>query len=106
MELFKLADMTKGWFVGDFTPSVFSTSEAEVAVKRYKAGETEEAHFHKVATEITLVLDGTVEMCGRRINAGEIVKLAPGEITPFQAVTDVTTVVVKLPSIKGDKHAA
>lgn len=52
------------------------------------------------------MLDGTVEMCGRRINAGEIVKLAPGEVTPFKAITDVTTVVVKLPSIKGDKYAA
>jgi hypothetical protein len=45
-------------------------------------------------------------MCGRRLQHGDIIKLAPGEATDFVAITDSTTVVVKLPSVKGDKYPA
>ena len=106
MEIFHLDKMVKGWFVGDFAPTVLRTDAAEVAVKRYKAGEREDAHLHKVATEVTLVLEGTIEMCGRRLSNGDIIKLAPGEATDFIAITDAVTVVVKLPSVSGDKYAA
>ena len=106
MEIFHLDNMVKGWFVGDFLPAALRTQAAEVAVKRYKAGDNESAHFHKVATEITLILEGTVEMCGRRLGHGDIIKLSPGETTSFTAVTDATTVVVKLPSILDDKFVA
>jgi len=106
LEIFHLDNMVKGWFVGNFSPTALRTQAAEVAVKRYKAGEHESAHFHKVATEITVILEGTVEMCGRRLNHGDIIKLSPGEATSFTAITDAITVVVKLPSILDDKYAA
>jgi hypothetical protein len=96
--------MVKGWFVGDFEPCALRTASAEVAVKRYRQGEREAWHYHKVATEVTVVLDGVVEMNGVRHGAGTIVRIEPGEGTDFVAVTDVTTVVVKLPSVAGDKY--
>ena len=106
MEIFHLDEMFKGWFVGDFAPTALRTDAAEVAVKRYKAGDHEPAHCHKVATEITLILEGTVEMSGRRLTNGDIIKLLPGETADFVALTDATTVVVKQPSVGGDKYAA
>lgn len=106
MEIFHLDNMVKGWFVGDFVPAALRTGAAEIAVKRYKAGDQESAHFHKVATEITLILEGTVEMCGRRLNNGDIIKLLPGEVTSFAAITDAITVVVKHPSALDDKYSA
>ena len=51
--------MVKGWFVGNFEPSLYKTNEVEVAVKRYTVGDKEDAHFHKIATEFTLILNGT-----------------------------------------------
>ena len=36
--------------------------------------------------------------------AGDIVLIEPGEDTDFEALTDVTTVVVKAPSVMGDKY--
>lgn len=106
MEVFELDEMTKGWFVGDFAPSALRTDAVEVAVKRYKAGEREDAHVHRIAVELTLVLEGSVEMGGRRVSGGQIVKLSPGEASDFHAITDTTTVVVKLPSVQGDKYPA
>jgi hypothetical protein len=100
----QLDQMVKGWFVGDFEPCALRTAAAEVGVKRYRAGEREAWHYHRVATEVTLILEGEVEMCGGRHTAGEIIRLDPGEGTDFLAVTDATTVVVKLPSVIGDKY--
>ena len=37
--------------------------------------------------------------------AGDIVEIAPGEAASFEALTDVTTVVVKVPSVPGDKYS-
>jgi hypothetical protein len=35
--------MVKGWFVGDFDPSVSRSKDVEVGVKHYRAGDREEA---------------------------------------------------------------
>ena len=67
-------------------------------------GEKEAAHVHKVATELTMIVSGQVKMNGRVFAAGDIVVLKPGEATDFEALTDTTTTVVKLPSAKGDKY--
>ncbi|KPZ23952.1 hypothetical protein ALO38_200196 [Pseudomonas coronafaciens pv. zizaniae] len=36
--------------------------------------------------------------------AGDIIVLEPGDITAFEALTDATTVVVKLPGALDDKY--
>ncbi len=96
--------MVGGWFVGDFTPAALPTPAAEVGVKSYRAGDAEAEHVHRIAAELTLVLTGEVDMNGRRLGAGDIAVLAPGEPGTFRAISDTTTVVVKLPSVPGDKH--
>lgn len=104
MEVFQLDEFTRGWFVGDFTPTLVSTPEAEVAIMRYRAGDTEASHHHKVALEITAVVSGSVRMSGQVYRAGQIVRISPGESTDFTALEDSMTVVVKVPSVKGDKY--
>ena len=100
----RLDEMVKGWFVGGFTPSAYSTEACEVGVKHYRAEDREASHRHLVATEITVVLYGTLRMAGQQWNAGDIVVLAPGEVTDFLAVTDCATVVVKVPGALNDKY--
>ena len=100
----KLEDMFKGWFVGDFDPSMLRTEACEVAVKTYKAGEAEALHHHKVATEVTLILSGRVRMCAKEWGAGDIIVLEPGEATDFLAITDAVNVVVKTPGARNDKY--
>ena len=96
--------MVKGWFVGNFEPVALRSTEVEVAVKHYLAGEKEARHHHKVATEITLIVSGVVRMIGKEWGAGDIVIIEPGESTAFEAVTDATNVVVKFPSVQSDKY--
>ena len=100
----RLQDMVRGWFVGNFSPTVFATCDCEVSVRNYAAGEKEAEHFHKVATEITVVVCGRVRMLGRDWVAGDIVVIEPGETTAFEALTDSINVVVKLPGALNDKY--
>ncbi|MFC5430234.1 hypothetical protein ACFPTO_15700 [Paraburkholderia denitrificans] len=104
MQVFKLSDMTKGWFVGGFAPTAFPTTACEVAVKRYGAGDKESMHFHKEATEITLVLFGRVRMFGREWGEGDIIVVEPRDATDFEALTDAVNVVVKTPGALNDKY--
>lgn len=103
MRTAKLKDMVKGWIVGNFAPTLYKTTEVEVAVKKYKAGDKEGKHYHNVATEITVVSSGEVVMNGMTYRDGDIIILAPRDISDFLAVTDAVTTVVKIPGVNNDK---
>ena len=104
MKTAKISDMTRGWFVGNFEPTLYKTNDCEVAVKHYKEGDSEEKHYHKIATEITVVISGVVEMNETLFKEGDIVVEEPGDATAFRAVTDAVLAVVKLPGANNDKY--
>ena len=104
MKQHRLEDMVGGWMVGDFEPTCIRTEACEVACKTYDANTGETAHVHRVATELTLIASGRVTMNGRSYVAGDIIVLEPGEATDFFAHEPTVTVVVKMPSVRGDKY--
>lgn len=104
MKIDNLSRMTKGWFIGDFNPTVYKTNDVEVATKYYKAGEYEESHYHKISTEITVIVSGTVRMNDIEYVAGDIIVMEPNDATDFCAITDAVNVVVKLPRANNDKY--
>lgn len=103
MNKYKLSDFTKGWIIGNFTPSISKISDFELAVKRYLAGESEVKHFQKTATEITIVISGEIFLGGIRFTAGDIIEIPPLEEAGFESITDSTLVCLKHPSISDDK---
>jgi len=103
MELNNLNNMFKGWFIGDFSPTLYKTKDVEVAVKKYIAGDYEESHYHKIATEFTVIIEGEVEFNGVRYFKDDIIIIHPNESTDFKAVTDAITTVVKVPGATNDK---
>jgi quercetin dioxygenase-like cupin family protein len=100
----KLEQFIKGWLVGDFEPALFKTKEVEVGVKYYKAGEKEEKHYHKIATEYSVVLHGTVRMLNQIFKQGEIITVLPGIENQFECLEDACVMVIKTPSVIGDKY--
>ena len=104
MKVDNLDKMYRGWFIGDFEPSLFRSNEFEVAVKHYIKGDYEENHYHKLATEYTVIIEGRVRMSGKDYESGTILTISPFESTDFLALTNVTTVVVKIPGVTGDKY--
>lgn len=103
MEKFNLNNFFKGWFIGNFEPSLLKTNDFEISIKRYSIHDHEERHFHKLATEYTIIVDGVVEMNGVLYHENDIIKIEPNESTDFKCLTDVTTVVIKTPCVKDDK---
>lgn len=104
MKVVKLGSMVKGWFIGNFEPTLVKTNDVEVAIKRYKKGDYENSHFHKIATEITAIVSGEVEMNGVRYVTDDIIVIDPFDKTDFRAITDVVTAVVKIPGAYNDKY--
>lgn len=104
IQVMRIEDMANGWFIGDFEPSVYKTPVMEVAVKYYKAGEKVEEHYHKLVREFTVIVEGEVEISGKRYKRGDIVRIDPGVKAGFTAITDVAMTVVKVPGVKGDKY--
>jgi len=104
MDVFRLDEMVRGWFVGGFEPTLYKTSDVEVAVQKFEAGDYEGSHCHRIATEITVIVSGKAEMKGTIYGAGDIIRIAPGEYTDFKAIEDTVTAVVKLPGALNDKY--
>lgn len=100
----QLGDFSGGWFVGNFEPTLVKTADFEVAIKKYKSGDKENRHYHKVAREFTAVIDGTFKMNDIIVKAGDIIEIAPGEGVVFECLEGGSNVVVKIPSLKGDKY--
>lgn len=103
MELFKLNNMKGGWFVGNFSPTAYNTSEFEVAYKFHKAGERWETHYHEKITEINYMIRGKMTLQNTEINSGDIFVLHPYEIANPVFIEDCEMIVVKTPSVVGDK---
>ena len=104
MEVYKVKDMMKGWFIGSFEPSLFKTNDVEVGLKEYKAGDFEDTHYHKIATEYTVIVIGEVLMNNVKYAEGDIIVIKPNESTDFKALTDAKTLVVKIPGASNDKY--
>jgi len=104
MTKFNLNDMVGGWLIGNFEPSLLKTDDVEVAVKRYKAGDYDSQHYHKIGTEYTVIVSGQVEMLGKIYKENDILVINPSDSTDFRAITDTITVVVKIPGASNDKY--
>jgi quercetin dioxygenase-like cupin family protein len=105
MKKTKLQDMIKGWFIGNFEPTLYETNAVEAAVKTYKKGDYDAKHYHKIATEITVIINGKVRMNGADYAAGDIILMKPNEATDFECLEDDTqNVVIKIPGANDDKY--
>ena len=90
--------------MGDFQPSVVKTSDFEVCVKHYVAGESEPRHYQRTATEITVIISGEALIGGTLVGPNAVVTIFPGEVCGFEALTDVVLTAVKFPSLPDDKR--
>jgi quercetin dioxygenase-like cupin family protein len=104
MKKAKLSDMWRGWFIGDFEPSVLKTSDFEVGVLTHKKDEVWPEHYHKVATEYNVLLEGSMTIQGELIEPGDIFIFEPNEVADPKFHEDCTVLCVKTPSVKGDKY--
>lgn len=104
MEIFKLDQMKDGWFVGDFEPSAFRTGLFETCFKKHQKGEKWPTHYHRISTEINLLVKGSMKMQNKLINEGDIFVIYPYEVANPEFLEDCEVFIIKTPSIPGDKY--
>jgi hypothetical protein len=104
MTILNLNEMKGNWFVGDFLPTAFKTDKAEVCYKIHHKDEVITPHYHKIATEINLLVEGKMIINSETILAGQVFILHPNEVVFATPVEDSKLIVVKIPSIVGDKY--
>ena len=104
MKVHKIDKFIKGWFIGNFEPSLFNTDDFEICFKRFRAGEKESVHYHKIAVEYTLVTSGKISMNGNEYEEGDIIVVEPGEVVEFVSLVDSSIIAVKVPCVKNDKY--
>ena len=104
MEISSCNNLIKGWFIGDFERAILRTDCCEVAFKEYEKGFTEPAHHHKIATEVTYIIEGEAKFNDNVYKAGQIIKVFPEEVVKFETLTPVKTICVKIPGALNDKY--
>jgi quercetin dioxygenase-like cupin family protein len=104
MKIDNLDNMFRGWFVGNFTPSVYKTAIFEVGVLKHDKGEKWPKHFHKEAIEVNVLISGKMIINNELLLPGNIFVIEKNEIADPEFLEDCTIVCVKTPSIPGDKY--
>ena len=104
LEYNNLKNMTNGWFIGNFIPTVLDTKDFEVGLLSFKKGQLTDKHYHKIATEYNLVVNGMVKINDYVFEKDEIFILKPYEWSESEFLEDTEILVVKTPSVKGDKY--
>jgi CTP:phosphocholine cytidylyltransferase-like protein len=104
IDLVPLTQMTRGWFIGDFTPSVFRTPDVEVGLLSHSKGEMWGAHLHKRGTEYNCLVSGKMLINGITIEPGTIFTVPTGLLTKAVFLEDCKVVCVKVPSDTKDKY--
>jgi len=99
-----MKDMKGGWFIGNFEPAAFKTDQFEVCYKHHIKGEKWDTHYHKAGTEINYLVSGKMTIQDKELNEGDIFILNPYEIADPIFLEDCTVLIIKTPSIPGDKY--
>lgn len=104
MKLFHLDDFTNGWFIGNFEPTIEKTENFEIAQHFYHSGFMGTPHFHKLSREVNLIVRGLAMVNGKILGSGDIFVYEPNEISNVKFLDDTILIVIKFPSVPGDKY--
>lgn len=94
----------RGWFIGNFEPTLLKTDQFEVSILKHTKGEQWAKHYHAIATEYNVLLTGSMKINGEPMVEGDVFVIEPGEAAEPEFLEDCTLVCVKTPSLPGDKY--
>ena len=104
MKKHKLTDFWRGWFIGNFEPSILKSEDFEVGLLTHKKGEVWNKHYHKIGTEYNVLVKGHMRIQGQEMREGDVFILEPNEVADPEFLEDCLVLCVKAPSVPGDKY--
>jgi len=106
MDVANIKQFTNGWFIGAFDPAMLKTNQFEIAHHFYPKGFRGTPHTHKIATEYNYIVTGKLVANGKDLMAGEFFIFNPYEVANVEFLEDTNLIIVKTPSVPGDKYEA
>jgi mannose-6-phosphate isomerase-like protein (cupin superfamily) len=100
MKIIEFKKMKRGWFIGDFEPSVHKTKNFEVSYKIHKKNEKWDIHYHEYVKEINLLIKGEMILQNKKLKTGDIFILEPFEIANPKFIKECHIICIKTPSMK------
>lgn len=104
MKKYNIKDFFRGWFIGNFEPTVLKTSDFEIGLLLHPRGEKWPKHYHRISTEYNLLVEGSMVINGVIMTPGDIFVIETDEIAEPVFLEDCKIMCVKVPSIPGDKY--
>jgi len=104
MKFYNIKDMIRGWFIGNFEPSILKTSDFEVGHHFHVTGSEGQNHYHKVTTELNYIVSGKVKVSNKVCEEGDFFMYEPNDVTDVKFIKDTHLIVIKWPSVPSDKY--
>jgi quercetin dioxygenase-like cupin family protein len=104
MRMDRIERFKNGWFIGDFEPSLVRSKDVEISLMHHKKGAYIPLHYHHLVEEINVFVSGSMLCNGTELKPGDIFIFEKDEVSDCIVHEDSTIVVVKMPSIIGDKY--
>lgn len=98
-----IKNMTRGWFIGNFEPSIYKTQNFEVGYLTHNKGEKWPIHYHEKMTEINVLIKGKMKLNDKIINEGDIFTFVPYGVADPEFIEDCKVLCIKVPSVINDK---
>jgi ribulose-bisphosphate carboxylase large chain len=99
-----IENMLRGWFIGDFEPSILRTNKFEVGLLTHKAGEKWPYHIHDHVTEYNYIVSGKMIINDKYYFTDDMFMFEPGHPAVPIFLEDCVVVCIKTPSIPSDKR--
>ena len=93
----------RGWFIGDFEPSILRTKTWEMALLKHSKNEKWDFHYHAQADEVNVLLSGRMMLNGREIRSRNVFTIPKKQIACPLFLEDCMILCIKTPSVIGDK---
>ena len=100
----KLENMTRGWLIGDFSPSILKTNDFEIGYLKHPKDQVWPAHVHKEANEYNILIKGKLIINNETIEQGEIFIIPKNMLTSAKFLEDCEILCIKVPSLPKDKY--
>jgi quercetin dioxygenase-like cupin family protein len=100
----KLDNMTRGWLIGNFEPSILKTDTFEVGYLKHPKGELWPPHVHKEVNEYNILIKGKMIINNEIIEQGEIFIIPKNMLTSAKFLEDCEILCIKVPSNTKDKY--
>jgi choline kinase len=97
-------NMVRGWFIGDFLPSILRTQEFEVGFGDHFVNQKWPYHIHDDMEEYNYVLEGSLQLSGIDYHTGDFFMFERGTPAIPSFATHCKIVCIKSPSVRGDKR--